>query len=524
MRVPKSMKQICSLACFFLLLLQTSTSYSQVYGCKDPAANNYNSSATVNDGSCLYDQTFYTPPIKVDPISNALVETSGLQWAGNSLWSFNDGGYSATLFRIDTASDAILQTVSLEGASNVDWEDIAFDGTYFYIGDFGNNANGARTDLKIYKFPLSAVPDYATHPAVSIPSNQIEVIQFTYSDQVQPPVATGVNSTKFDCEAMIIDGGKIHLFSKNWINVTTTHYVIDGTTAGTYVATPVETLATDYLVTAADKVPGSNVVVLTGYQNSGTGNHFLHLLSDFRDGLYFNGNKRRIDLPNAAEMGQVEGISFRNNSYGYISNEKFERTVLGFTVTVNQKLRSFNTSQFLSSAVLSLSLLQFDVTPANGPHQIRWHFSAPVHQLRIQHSRNRLNFTTLQTYDHGGRGSFLHRSPPGTNYYRLIWREGNGAERYSTVLQINGEAKSQLSNLVLLANGQLQVVNNSNQPADYWAKLIAVDGRTIAGAARFKLLPGVNKVSFNKQLSRNTILLLQLTNGAEEMSKLLRVE
>lgn len=522
--MPLLLKLICHLGCIFTFLFQTGAAHSQVYGCKDPAANNYNASATVNDGSCTYNQTFYTPPVKVDPISTVLEENSGLQWAGNSLWSFNDGSHSATLFRMDTTSNTILQTVNLQGASNVDWEDIAFDGTHFYIGDFGNNANGARTDLKIYKFPLSAIPDYTISPSVTIPAGQIEVINFTYSDQAQPPVATGLNHTKFDCEAMIIDGGKIHLFSKNWINVTTTHYVIDGNTAGTYVATALETLATNYLVTAADKVPGSNLVALIGYQNSGTGNHFLHLLSDFRDGLYFNGNKRQVDLPSAAEMGQVEGITFRNDRYGYISNEKFSRTALGFELTVNQKLRSFNTEQFLSSAVLSLSLQRFDVAPANDVQQIRWLFSAPVQRLEILHSRNSVDFTTIQAYDNSRSGIFRHRPSPGMNYYRLTWRESNGAERFSTILQASNEAKGQLANLVLLANGQLQLISNGNQPTDYWVKLISIDGRTVVRTTRFKLVPGVNKVNFDKQLNRNDILLVQLANEKEKITKLLRVE
>src|SRR5258706_2163656 len=172
-----------------IILIKTSISFAQVYGCKDPMANNYNSLATINDGSCTYNTTSYTPPILVDPINATLVESSGLQMAGNFLWSFNDGGGAAAIYRIDTLSNTILQTVTLTGATNVDWEDIAFDGSYFYVGDFGNNANGARVDLKIYKFALSAIPaDYVVNPVVAIPANEIEVINFTYSNQPFPPI------------------------------------------------------------------------------------------------------------------------------------------------------------------------------------------------------------------------------------------------------------------------------------------------------------------------------------------------
>ena len=322
--------------------------FCQTAGCTDSLANNYNATATLNNGSCLYNPTSYTPPVKVDPLSDTLIETSGLQWADGYLWSFNDGGGAAAIYRIDTITNAILQRVYLQGATNIDWEDIAFDGIYFYIGDFGNNANGARTDLKIYKFPISAIPAFATNPVVQISATQIEVIHFTYSNQPQPPQPVAANSTSFDCEAMVIDGGEINLFSKDWVTLNTTHYTINSLEAGTYIAQPVDTLATAYLVTAADKAPGRNTIALLGYQNTGSALHFMHLLSGYSGGKYFNGNKRRIDLPDVLTMGQAEGLTFRNESYGYISNEKFVRTFGPYTVTIPQRLRSFDMSPYLS--------------------------------------------------------------------------------------------------------------------------------------------------------------------------------
>lgn len=322
--------------------------YGQVSGCTDPLANNYNAAATINDGKCNYNITNYTPPVKVDPIDNILIESSGLQMAGNFLWSFNDGGGAAAIYRIDTLTNALLQTVNLSGASNMDWEDIAFDGTYFYIGDFGNNANGARTDLKIYKFPFNDIPDYTVNPNATIPSADIETINFSYADQPQPPVASSSDSTEYDCEAMVVEGGRIHLFTKNWIHLTSTHYIINTTLSGTYVLDTLETINTGFLVTAVNKAPGQSPIALLGYQNSIPGNHFLELLTGYHDGYYFNGNKRKINLPDATVMGQAEGIAFRNSIYGYISNEKFVRTAGPFTITVEQKLRSFNIGNFIT--------------------------------------------------------------------------------------------------------------------------------------------------------------------------------
>ena len=333
------------------LVAKGSDAYAQVSGCTDLLANNYNAAATINDGSCTYNATNYTPSVKVDPIDNILIESSGLQMAGNFLWSFNDGGGAAAIYRIDTLTNAVLQTVTLSGATNVDWEDIAFDGNYFYIGDFGNNANGARTDLKIYKFLFSDIPDYTANSNATISSADIEIINFSYADQPQPPVATSANNTKYDCEAMVVDGGRIHLFTKNWINLNSTHYIINTTLPGTYVLDPLETLNTGFLVTAADKAPGQTTIALLGYQNSGTGSHFLELLTGYHDGYYFNGNKRQINLPDATVMGQSEGIGFRNSTYGYISNEKFVRSVGPFTISVEQKLRSFNIKNFITPGI-----------------------------------------------------------------------------------------------------------------------------------------------------------------------------
>ena len=523
MRLCKANQRRACSVLFLLLLVHVIPVQAQVAGCKDPTASNYNASATVNDGSCTYSTTAYTPPVRVDPISNALAEGSGLQMAGNFLWSFNDGGGAAAIYRIDTLTNAILQTVNLEGATNVDWEDIAFDGTSFYIGDFGNNTSGDRTDLKIYKFPLSAVPDYTANATVTIPSGKIDVLRFTYSDQV-PVAASAPNNTRFDCEAMLVDEGKIHLFTKNWVEVSTTHYAINGTSAGTYVAAPVETLSTGYLVTAADKAPGTSAVVLIGYQASGTGNHFMHLLSDFSGGLYFNGNKRLINLPTAAEMGQVEGITFRNSSYGYISNEYFTRTVLGFTLTVAQKLRSFDLNSFLPVYVLQLQVKNFAAVKRGVSNQLNWEFAVPVKDLKVQHSTNRVDFTTLQTYPTSAGGTFSHQPTGAVNCYRLSWKDANGGEHFSEIICLNNEAKTALSNIVLRNSGELSFVLNGNESSAYTFRLMTTDGKLVAQTAQQVVVPGSNRIRFLKTPSRHAVVLLQAIGSRDQSNLLLRVE
>jgi hypothetical protein len=334
------------LAILFTCIIHTGI--AQVAGCTDPLASNYNAAATINNGSCVYNSSSYTAPVKLNPFSDSLVEGSGLQMADGHLWSFNDGGGGPVLYRIDTSTGQIVQRVLLAGTTNTDWEDIAFDGSNLYIADAGNNYNGARTNLKLYKLPLAAIPNYQANPVAVIAQAQIEVLEFIYSNQPQPPVAGSANSTRFDCEAIIADHNSIHLFTKNWADNNTIHYRINGTTAGQYIATPVDTLASGYLVTAADKVPGQDIVVLLGYQNSGTGRHYLSILSNYNADAYFSGNIRKIDLPDATQMGQAEGLCFTAGKQGFISNEQFNYAAGSFLFTVNQQLRWMDLSNFVN--------------------------------------------------------------------------------------------------------------------------------------------------------------------------------
>ncbi|HEV7333309.1 MAG TPA: hypothetical protein VGN63_19900 [Flavisolibacter sp.] len=523
MRLKKVGKIIPIIALFHFFQMPSAS--AQISGCTDPAANNYNTAATVNDGSCTYNATFYTPVIQVDPLSSTLNETSALQLAGNYLWTLNDGGGAAAIYRIDTSTNTILQKVTLGGASNGDWEDLAFDGTHLYIGAFGNNVNGARTDLRIYKLPLSAIPTHVGNPDVTIPSGSIEVLNFSYSGQPQPLVPTSQpNSTAFDCSAMIVDGGKIHLFTKNWIANNTTHYVINGVTAGDYVATPVEELETGYLVTAADKLPGTDLIVLLGYQNGIPANHYLHLLSEYSGGLYFNGNKRMISLPDASVMGQAEGITFRTNSYGYISNERVSGNLNGTTYTVTPKLFSFNITELLPAIVLPLVLKKFDVQKTNGANRIQWNFATPVKQLQVQFSSDRTNFTTVQSFTNAVEGTLMHQPVTAATCYRLVWKNAQGAAQFSEIKCISSGINSTVSAVVLRRNGELIVTKQGADNGRYAFRLVTTDGKVVAQSAEQTLAAGVNRIHLLKNFSAHALLVLEIVSGEERSSVLLKVQ
>lgn len=306
---PAPIKQI-AIFCFFFLFTSLLAK-AQIQGCTDPNANNYNPNATLNDGSCTYDPTFYNPPFFFD-LPSTVDETSGLIFFQDGLWTFNDSNGEPELYKIDTITHEIIQFIEIENATNVDWEDIAQDDDHIFIGDFGNNA-GNRDDLKIYVVNKSDIP-YTGNTGV-----YSQIIEFVYEDQKSFKKAWRKNN--YDCEAMIVLGDSIYLFSKNWGNEHTKVYSLPKL-PGSYIANLKNECNMKGLVTGAAYNTEYDEVVLSGYKN-----HFwipfVFLLFDYQENDFFSGNKRRIDFPYIVSS-QTEGVCFYHNKNVFISAEKTE--------------------------------------------------------------------------------------------------------------------------------------------------------------------------------------------------------
>ena len=138
------------------------------------------------------------------PLEDKLREASGLEQLNDStLVIINDGGNNAELYLIDLKG-APIKTVSVVNAKNTDWEDLARDEEYLYIGDIGNNKNN-RQNLCVYKVKIK---DVLTNKEVTA-----EKIAFNYYDQKEfPPSKEFLN---FDSEGMIAYRNAIFIFSKN---------------------------------------------------------------------------------------------------------------------------------------------------------------------------------------------------------------------------------------------------------------------------------------------------------------------
>ena len=291
-------------------------------GCTDPQANNFDPAALENDGSCLYPPTTYTLET-ITPLPANLEEVSGAIFINDQLWVHEDAGNEDRIYQIDSLTGNIEHLLTIANADNYDWEDIADDDTHVYIGDFGNN-DGNRTNLRIYKF---AKTDLAEN--VAIP----EVIEFAFSDQTDFSVNT--NNHNFDCEALLFFEDSLHLFSKNWVDFKTRHYVLP-TTAGQHIAQLRDSLNVEAQITGADR-SDSGEVVLLGY-NVATSETIFWLLYDFPNNQFFKGNKRKISLGSALNNSQTEGVTFRNDRTGYVVSEKFS--------VLNQKILRFNLQPF----------------------------------------------------------------------------------------------------------------------------------------------------------------------------------
>lgn len=315
-----------------LCLLFINNLSAQISGCTDSAANNYNDNATINDGSCTYNPAVIT--IKSSTILDTkLKETSGLiDWNGN-LYTHNDDT-DTNLYKLNKSTGAIIKTIPLAGIQNIDWEEISQDETNIYIGDFGNNGSGNRTNLKIYKILKSSLET----------SPQIEIINFSYSNQanLNPHDA---NKTDFDCEAFVVTKDEILLFTKQWISEKTSVYSLPKT-AGTHIANLKTTLDVSGLITGATLKEDSNLITLCGYSN--TVQPFLYVIYDYNNSDFSTANKRKLNIPQTLAYHQIEAIASNNGIDYSLTNESLS--------IFTQKYHQVTIEPFISSYLNALSL------------------------------------------------------------------------------------------------------------------------------------------------------------------------
>lgn len=254
-----------------------------------------------------------------------LLETSGITRFQQGLVTHNDNS-DEQLYVIDTLNGAILQTYSLNGTSNFDWEEITQDSLYLYVGDFGNNA-GSRTDLHILRIEKSSLIEGA--PA-------IDTIAFAYEDQTD--FTPSNQNTAFDCEAFIAGTDSLFLFTKNWNNLSTVCYSVPKV-PGNYLAQRKDSSAVNGLITGATYLPNKRLIILSAY--SSLLQPFMYLLFDFEGTNFFSSFQQKINP--SLNFHQIEGVATTNGIDVYLTNEYFSQSI----ITTQQKLHKFDLTPVL---------------------------------------------------------------------------------------------------------------------------------------------------------------------------------
>ena len=200
-------------------------------------------------------------------LPDELAETSGLACLDDGVVTLNDSGNAPVLYTVGE-DGVIRQRLAIAGDSR-DWESLAADDTFFYVGDIGNNLGG-REWLTIYRVARES-------------GAVVGRIDLTYRGY--DAGSYGGYDHDYDGEAMVLRDGELLLFSKSWRSGRAAVYAV-GQGRERQVLAPVAHLdGLPGVVTGADWDDARQRFVLVGYAAGALGPHnpFIALVSgDFR--------------------------------------------------------------------------------------------------------------------------------------------------------------------------------------------------------------------------------------------------
>ena len=225
---------------------------------------------------------------------------------------------------------ANIETIALKNVVNNDWEAISQDENYIYIGDFGNNVTGNRSDLKILRIEKNALLQGI---------QKIDSIQFKYNDQddFSPKEP---NKTDFDGEAFIVSNDSIFIFTKQWKSNKTSVYSVPKS-PGNHIARLKDAFNVKGLITDATFLKDRNQIVLCGYSKKLK--PFVYLLWNYPDRDFFSGKRKKIKLK--LPFHQIEGITSDGEKF-YLTNEQFIRKPF---INTHQKVHEIDLSEFFEN-------------------------------------------------------------------------------------------------------------------------------------------------------------------------------
>ena len=250
----------------------------------------------------------------VGELSPLLANTSSLFFWQDTLWTINDHG-GLKMYALDTLTGAVVGTrpMDVELPAFSDMEETTQDDDYFYFGDFGNNHEQLRDDLRVLRLSKASMlaGEY-----------QFDTIFFTYEGYETGEEQSDVlPTTEYDCESMIVGGDSLYLFTKQWTSCHTSCYALPKQ-PGRYVAQLRDTMDVEGLVTGACYLPDQRVLVLCCYTL--LCQPFVCLLYDFHGTDFFTGEMQRIPVVSSVGV-QTEAIATQDGLHYYLTNERFSR-------------------------------------------------------------------------------------------------------------------------------------------------------------------------------------------------------
>ena len=274
--------------------------------CSCDLTTNTRKPSKIDEDQEVNDMIKCNPTLVSNDLPDVVDEQSGMIWHNNLIWVNNDSGGEAKLYAYNKVGE-LKQSLQIENAENQDWEALAEDENYFYIGEFGNN-KGNRKNLKLFRVDKTAI---GNDPKISVKADEIS---FNWADQKE--FKSKKHNHNYDCEAFFSYGDSLYFFTKNWENRQTRMYVMPKSN-GHHELYPKAEFDVGFLVTGADINPSGSTMALVGYKNYKT---YMMLFYDFVGSDYFSGKHVRLDL-SVLGGAQTEGVLFTDNDELYISTE-----------------------------------------------------------------------------------------------------------------------------------------------------------------------------------------------------------
>lgn len=244
-------------------------------------------------------KTITLKPSNITPINPILNEISGLAKVQGRYWGVNDSGGQAQLYGFNRRSFKLINTVSLNKAMNIDWEDLAQDERYLYVADLGNNY-ALRSTITIYKVAQS---DLKTDQLTSQVDAQVINVRYLDKTSFFPQ-----KKHNFDSEALTAVGGQLWLFSKNRKDLKTKLYKIDKNKRNQSLS-PVATFDVQGLITAADYNSKTSQLLLLGYSPKSSFGHSFIWRVDVSQGLPQWSSAKRYKIEPAAQWESIKWLS-----------------------------------------------------------------------------------------------------------------------------------------------------------------------------------------------------------------------